>query len=605
MRQAHFSFRLLGGFEVRRNGRPLTGLCHGKLGGLLAYLTTESAQAHTRQALAGLLWPERDEDLARQSLRQALTALRGALEDEDGPEALLAVSRDTVGFNRGPHDIDIAVFDMAKPTDCAGKGLRSRAECRQCHLVAAGRYRGPFLAGLTVPDAPEFESWLALKRERFGRHASEMFGHLAACHEQSGEYPLALRYARAQLRVDPWHEEAHRQVIRVLATGGSRNAALAHYRRMRTLLAEELGVEPEEASRALYDAVRLGRLRPAGLGLAERLVRTSPWDARVCTAAPPGHAGERRVLTVLSAELRCAPDADPEELHERSRRFAEAGIEPVRRHGGTLCPGGCMEITAYFGYPAPCEQAALQAVRAALALREALAELKPRVRVHTGGVFVPPRLRISCEADFEVTGPAPRLARRLHAASPEADVAISEATFAMVRDAVQCRALPSHTVPDAPKPMGLYEVLGSAETALRDHRQTPAIAVAKPPMPDPDRLPLEVRERQEHLLDRLGPAKSVAQVASNLGLFFSEAQLAQLLHQSGNLGREIRRLAEELERLVSAGILQRWTGEAHLSGFRFRDPILQAVAYRSQSRAQRRLYRQLLGQTRQSKRGSR
>lgn len=459
MPQTHFSFRLLGGFEVLRNGRRLTGLCRGKPGALLAYLAVESAQTHTRTALAGLLWPERDEEHARQSLRQALTALRGALGDESGPQPLLAVSRETIGFSRGRHDIDIAALDVAEPAECPTAGSRPRAKCRQCHLVAAGHYRGPFLAGMSVPDAPEFESWLELKRERFERRASEMFGHLAACHEQSGEYEQALRYARAQLQVEPWHEEAHRQVIRVLALGGARNAALAHYRRMRYLLTEELGVEPEESSRVLYEAIRVGRLKAPGVMPGQGAGRPSPWEARVCTAAPRGRAGERRALTVLSAELRCGPDAEPEELYQRWRRIAEVGSELVRRHGGVVCPGGNLDLTAYFGYPESCDRAALRAVKAALSLRAIPGEIRPRVRVHTGTVFVPPRLRGACDPDFEVIGPTPRLARSLHAASPEIDVAISQATFAAVRAAVHCRVLPSHRFQDATQPMPIFEVM--------------------------------------------------------------------------------------------------------------------------------------------------
>ncbi len=470
MRQAHFSIRLLGAFEVQRNGRRLAGLGHGKTGALLAYLAAESAQTHTRQALAGLLWPERDENHARQSLRQALTALRGALKDEQGPGALLAVNRETVAFKRGPHDIDIAAFDIVEPAACVDASPRSRDVCRNCHLVAAGQYRGPFLAGLSVPDAPEFESWLELKREGFERRASEMFGHLAACHEQSGEYELALRYARAQLRVEPWHEEAHRQVIRVLALGGSRNAALAHYRRMRAVLADELGVEPEDVSRALYESIRAGRMSATGASPgADGGVRSGTWDARVCTAAPRGRAGERRSLTVLSAELRCAPNVDPEEMYERSLRFAQIGGELMRRHGGAVCPGGSLDLTVYFGCAESGEQAALQAVRAALALCEALEGLRPRVRIHTGVVFLPPRQRGPCMPDFEVIGPAPRLARSLHAASPEVDVALSEATFAAVGGAVRCRRLPDHRFPDSSQATPLHEAMRLTGDAVPAH----------------------------------------------------------------------------------------------------------------------------------------
>lgn len=598
MHQAHFSLRLLGGFEVLRDGRQLTKLCQGKMRALLAYLAAEATQAHTRQALAGLLWPERDEDHARQSLRQALTDLRAVLGDQDGPDALLTISRDTIVFNRGPHELDIAAFESPKPSsECPDESLRSRAHCRHWHLTAVQRYRGPFLAGLSVPDAPEFESWLALKRERFGRRASEMFGHLAACYEQSGQYAQALRYARTQLRVDPWHEEAHRQVIRLLAFGGSRNAAVAHYRRVRALLAEELGVEPEVRTRELYESIRAERLGSAGVVPAERIANTSPWETRACAAAPRGHAGERRLLTVLCAELRCAPDADPEELHERVERFTRVARKVVRRHGGAVL-GGNLELMAYFGHPLACEQAGLQAVRAALAMRGALSGLEPRIRVHTGTVFLPPRLRGPCEPDFEVIGPVPRLARALLAASPDTDVAISEATFEVVRNAVQCKGLPRHRVRDASRPVRVYEVLRMVDGREHDGVERAGSDEGDAGSPGPQHehsaVPLALEERHGHALDRLGSAKGLVQLASNLGVQFSETQLAELLRQTGYLGLEPGSVVEDLDRLVSSGILISWTGEGGPAGYRFREPLLREVAYRSQSRAQRHLCRQLL-----------
>lgn len=596
MRRARYSLRLLGTFDILRNGRRVTDRCHGKMRALLAYLAAESGQMHTRQALAGLLWPERDDVHARQSLRQALTGLRSALEEPDGAEALLTIGRDTVGFSPGEHDTDIAVFDALKPTQCDSTLSKFRVNCRQCHLAAVSHYRGPFLAGLSVPDAPEFESWLELKRERYNRLAAELFGHLAACHEQSGEYAEALKYARAQLRVDPWQEDAHRQLIRLLALGGARNAALAHYRRVRKLLADELGVAPEQATHALYEAVRAGRVRKTRLSPAERLTRSSPWDARKCAVAPHGHAGERRLLTVLSAELRCAPDDDPEELHERSRRFEQAAPEVVRRHGGAIYQSENLDLTAYFGYPEPCEQAAFRAVSVALDLGKALGNLAPRIRVHTGVVFVPPRLRGPCEPDFSVVGSVPRLARALHSALPDVRVVVSETTFAVVRHAVRGCARASHRIPDTHHPLAVYEV-----TELVEAAQTQDVTQGRFVNPTVTEqlerhcggMPLAFREREEHALDRLGSAQALAQLAANLGETFSEEELQRLLDQAGNLGREASVLSEELDVLLSAGVLESHVTDGTVH-YRFQSRLLRQVAYERQSKAQRRLCRQLL-----------
>ena len=579
MPSAPYFLRLLGGFDVLRDGRSAAGGCYGKMQALLAYLAAESDRIHSRQALAGLLWPERDEDHARQSLRQALSGLREALGGDAAAEALLTTSRETVALNRDAFHTDLSAFAAPTPVACP-QGLRDRAACRQCHQSAAAHYRGSFLAGLSVADAPDFDSWLALKRERFARRATELYAHLAACHEQSGEFAGALRYARRQLRIDPWDEEAHRQVIRLLALGGSRNAALAHYRRMRALLAEELGVEPDETTRELYASIRAGRTRRTALTPVERLgPSVSPWGVRECAAAPLGHAGERHALTVLSLELCCAPQTDPEQLYGPARHLAAAAEDHVPRRGGLVRESGNLELIAYFGYPRPCERPALHAVQAALALCSELRAFAPRARVHTGTVFVPPRLRAGCDPSGELIGTVPLLARRLQRLAPQVTVAISAETWGAAGDGLDTRPLGAEGVGSELAGDGLYEVLG-----VRAAADTPLTAAA--------RRALQL-ERAALQLEQLGPAKRLAQLAACLDSTFTEAELQQLLRASGQLGFDAHELAAQLQALLHTGTWAVCPG-AGPTRYRFRQRPLREAARQGQSLSVRRLYRRML-----------
>ena len=552
MPSAPYFLRLLGGFDVLRDGRSAAGGCYGKMQALLAYLAAEPDRIHSRQALAGLLWPERDEDHARQSLRQALTGLREALGGDAAAEALLTTSRETVALNRDAFHTDLSAFAAPTPVACP-QGLRDRAACRQCHQSAAAHYRGSFLAGLSVADAPDFDSWLALKRERF---------------------------ARRQLRIDPWDEEAHRQVIRLLALGGSRNAALAHYRRMRALLAEELGVEPDETTRELYASIRAGRTRRTALTPVERLgPSVSPWGVRECAAAPLGHAGERHALTVLSLELCCAPQTDPEQLYGPARHLAAAAEDHVPRRGGLVRESGNLELIAYFGYPRPCERPALHAVQAALALCSELRAFAPRARVHTGTVFVPPRLRAGCDPSGELIGTVPLLARRLQRLAPQVTVAISAETWGAAGDGLDTRPLGAEGVGSELAGDGLYEVLG-----VRAAADTPLTAAA--------RRALQL-ERAALQLEQLGPAKRLAQLAACLDPTFTEAELQQLLRASGQLGFDAHELAAQLQALLHTGTWAVCPG-AGPTRYRFRQRPLRAAALQGQSRSVRRLYRRML-----------
>src|SRR5689334_8787184 len=72
----HLTIALLGHFAVMRGGEHVTGFTSVKVRGLLAYLVLEAERAHSRDALAMLLWPDLPGDTARTYLRQSLANLR-------------------------------------------------------------------------------------------------------------------------------------------------------------------------------------------------------------------------------------------------------------------------------------------------------------------------------------------------------------------------------------------------------------------------------------------------------------------------------------------------------------------------------------------------
>src|SRR5947209_1041103 len=73
---------------------------------LLAFLCRPAPRAVPRAELAALVWGEREETKARQSLRQALLALKRELGD------VLDVEHDTVSLTPGAVELDIAAFEQ-------------------------------------------------------------------------------------------------------------------------------------------------------------------------------------------------------------------------------------------------------------------------------------------------------------------------------------------------------------------------------------------------------------------------------------------------------------------------------------------------------------
>ena len=97
---------LLGSFEVAINGDPVTHFRADSARGLLAYLVMHPGMTHRRDALAGLLWPERPNADALRNLRVTLSRLRTAIGDTDTDTPILDVTRRTIQLN---DDVDCSV----------------------------------------------------------------------------------------------------------------------------------------------------------------------------------------------------------------------------------------------------------------------------------------------------------------------------------------------------------------------------------------------------------------------------------------------------------------------------------------------------------------
>lgn len=237
--------RLLGGFEVRVDGRAVHGFESQKVRGLLAYLVVPRGVPQGRERLASLFWPEHEPNSARSSLRQALYNLRSTLS----PLQPLAATHQAVTFSR---DLDVHV-DAEEFEEALRRGMEEDAP----HLLtqAVRLYHGDFLSGCPVRAGSELEDWITEQRERLREGAIQALRTLIDHHRERGEHRLALQLAQRLLALDPLAEGAHRQLMGLYALSGRRGRALSQYEHLRNLLERELGVEPEEETRSLYRSI--------------------------------------------------------------------------------------------------------------------------------------------------------------------------------------------------------------------------------------------------------------------------------------------------------------------------------------------------------------
>ena len=333
---ARCAILLLGTMQFTLDGSPLQGLESAKVRTLLAYLVVESAQAHERERLAGLFWPEMSEAQARHSLSQAIYNLRQALGQTSktgdlpgqpvGPVPFLLVTQHTVQFN--PHSdtwIDVAEFSrcIANVRSHAHRRLETCGQCARLLRVAEQLYQGDFLTGVSLRGCQAFEEWATVWRERLHAQACQVLADLTGYYEARAELRQGLEAAQRWAQLDPLHETAQRGLMRALALDGQRTQALARYEGFRKLLTQDLNVAPGQETQQLYQRILAEETAQSSLPgmsgklpvpltpfvgrqeeLAELTARLRDRQARLVTLLGPGGSGKTRLALHAAHSLR-------------------------------------------------------------------------------------------------------------------------------------------------------------------------------------------------------------------------------------------------------------------------------------------------------------
>lgn len=437
---------LLGGFDARLNGRSVAGVSYNKMRALLAYLAVEWEKDHHREFLAELFWGGNDPVTARGNLRRTLSDLRRVLESPSG-KILFSTSKHTIRFIPCI-PVDAINFIREIPDSPGDPGAAQRHEEK-----IIGLYRGAFLAGLSLPDNPDFEDWLQMQREALHRHALALLQQLSNHYAQLCDYGRAVQFALRHTDLEPWDEDAHCRVMRFYALGGQHSAAIGQYDICRRLLKSELGVSPSAKTRHLAECIRNGELR---LRSADA-VKAPPLQI---VQQPPA---ERRQVTVMYCELTLDTIDDPDEAMTLLDAPQSRCAEIIRRFSGYIVQTHGGALLAYFGYPQAQEDAARRAVQAALAVtREAGHDTGIRAFVHSGLVIAGGESYMP-----DTVGKTSRLAIQLGHGTARDGVAISQSTHGIVAGYFDCISLGVQSLAGVSRPLEVFKVVGESGARSR------------------------------------------------------------------------------------------------------------------------------------------
>jgi DNA-binding SARP family transcriptional activator len=234
---------LLGPAEILRDGRVVTGVGR-KAMGLLAYLAMPKGRPHNRDELATLLWSDRFDEQARQSLRQTLSTLRKSVDD------VIVTSDQSVAVAADSVESDVEEFET----------LAASGDLRALHQASV-IYRGEFLEGFQRAS-PAFDDWVQAERRRLREKLLEVLEAIVRLELAAGNREQALAAARRLVSEEPAHEAGHRTIMQILAQQGQRAAALRQFENCRASLRRHLDAEPETETVELAARIRAASESP-------------------------------------------------------------------------------------------------------------------------------------------------------------------------------------------------------------------------------------------------------------------------------------------------------------------------------------------------------
>ena len=244
---------LFGGFQARAAGQVID-VPGRKERALVAFLAMPPGELRSRDKLCGLLWGDRGDKQAHDSLKQALHRLRSSFEFVL-PLPIFA-DREFLALDRTAVAIDVQEFEQLISEGTSETIARATA-----------LYRGDLLDGLDVRDAA-FEEWLLIERQRLRSLQREALATLLDRSLASDARDQAGEIARRLLSIDPLREAAHRALMQNYMERGEAALALKQYQLCRDALQRELGVGPEVETERLYQSIKERRAKPRGVSTA-------------------------------------------------------------------------------------------------------------------------------------------------------------------------------------------------------------------------------------------------------------------------------------------------------------------------------------------------
>lgn len=389
---------VLGPLQVRQDGVPVT-IPGAKPRAILTMLGLHCGSVVSADTFLELLWGDESPRTAAKALQTHISALRRALG-----EGLILT--EGTGWTLADSEVDAARYKSAARSarDAAAVGDTGQAVLRFDEAVSL--WRG-------IPELPDGRRGTSEKTRWIESHAA-LVEDRADTLLAAGRVAEIIGELEAAVAEAPLRERRWGQLMLALYRAGRQGEALGAYQRARTLLADELGVDPGPSLRRLEAAI---------------VAQDSSLEVPAVQHVPSITRAVTFLLTDIEGST-AAWEADADAMAVALARHDELVGQVVTSHGGRLIKtrGEGDATFSVFDRPSAAAAAAIEMQHAVAGEPWALAKpMRIRVALHTGEV----ELR-----DGDYFGRAVNRAARLRSIAEGGQILCSGATAELVIDSL-------------------------------------------------------------------------------------------------------------------------------------------------------------------------
>ena len=245
-----YEIKLFGPGRVFFKGQVITGFPGQQHCLLFYYLLLNRHTSYTREQVATVFWSDDSSSVALKNLRNALWRLRQAFRSVNASmDELISIQEDYIAFlDTDSYQLDIDRFEAAARLCQHESGQELSDNTVRLLENAVELYSGDLLEGI-------YEDWCLYERERLRLAFLNILVSLMDHHSRKGNYKHSLEYGKRILLLDPTREKVHRQIMLIHGLAGNREAALFQYRSCCSILQTELGLQPAQETKQLYETI--------------------------------------------------------------------------------------------------------------------------------------------------------------------------------------------------------------------------------------------------------------------------------------------------------------------------------------------------------------